>query len=134
MQAKQATAAKASLVYLTIGGLTVVWSVIYYLYLQRTGGADLTYLWCYGFFFSGIVLSIIGLGVGRIGRSALQAEPPPPTVAVTPAPTTVVESPARPATAAPAPPVPVAPAGVAPAAPGSSTAPAAPVFPAQVRR
>ena len=117
MQSKQAASAKTSLVYLTIGALTVIWSVIYYLYLERTGASNLTYLWCYGFFFSGLVLIVIGLAVGHIGRSAMRAEvAPPPNIAVTPTPTTVVETvePPVPSAAAPVVPAPAAPApGVA---------------------
>jgi hypothetical protein len=72
---KQATSASMALVYITIGALTDVWTFVYYIYLQRHGGAsDVVYLWIAGFFFSGLVLLIIGFAVGRIGRAARQAE------------------------------------------------------------
>lgn len=83
---KQATSATTALIYITVGALTDVWTVIYYLWLQRHEGSDNAYLVCYGFFFSGLVLMLIGLGVGKIGRSARPAE-------VAPAPDTVVAPP-----------------------------------------
>ena len=71
---KQARSATTALFYLTAGALLDVWTVIYYVYLQRHDGSDNQYLMCYGFFFSGLVLLGIGLALGRIGRYAKQAE------------------------------------------------------------
>jgi len=81
-QPKQATSATMSIVYITLGALIDVWTVIYHIYLDRHGADDTTYLWVYGFFFSGIVLMAIGFALGWIGRSAKQAEvaPPPPII------------------------------------------------------
>ena len=79
---KQAAAAKTSLAYLTVGALTIVWTVIWYLYLRNNGAAENTYLWVYGFLATGVVLLIIGFTVGQIGRSAMPAETAP-TAAVT---------------------------------------------------
>jgi hypothetical protein len=79
---KQAAAAKTSLAYLTVGALTIVWTVIWYLYLRNNGAAQNTYLWVYGFLATGVVLLIIGFAVGQIGRSAMPAETAP-TAAVT---------------------------------------------------
>src|SRR4051794_6685130 len=76
-QTKQAASAKTSLMYLTIGALTIVWTVIWYMYLRRSGASDLTYLWVYGFLATGMVLVVIGAGVGVIGRSAMAAETAP---------------------------------------------------------
>src|SRR5438309_2075758 len=73
-RSKQATSATMALVYLTVGALTAVWTIVYYMHLNRQGGSDSAYLWCHGFLASGIVLMVIGLLVGRIGRSAKQAE------------------------------------------------------------
>ena len=77
---KQASSAKTSLIYLTVGALAVVWTVVYYMYLNRTGASDMAYLWVYGFFATGVVLIAIGLMVGFIGRAAMAAEvaPTPP--------------------------------------------------------
>lgn len=71
---KQARSATTALIYLTIGALMDVWTVIYYVHLWRDGGTGTQYLWCHGFLFSGLVLICIGLAVGRIGRNARQAE------------------------------------------------------------
>jgi hypothetical protein len=75
---KPSPAAQTSLIYITIGALTDVWSAIWYAYLRHNPpAADSTWYWCYGFFLSGLALLIIGLAVGRIGRSARHAELPP---------------------------------------------------------
>ena len=50
---KQAASAKTSLTYLTTGALTVVWTIIWYLYLNRNGAGPNTYLWVYGFMMMG---------------------------------------------------------------------------------
>ena len=94
---KQASSATTSLIYITVGALTVVWTIIRYVYLERHDGSDNTYLWTHGFLMSGIVLLIIGLALGHIGRAARGAEvtsvpattvvqpvPDPPTVATVP--------------------------------------------------
>lgn len=135
-QTKQATSAKTSIAYLTIGALTVVWSVIYYLYLKRTEASDLTFLWCYGFFFSGLVLIVIGLAVGRLGRAAMPAEvAPTPNVTVMPAaPTLVDTAPNVAATGVPVSTAPVVPGTTMQAMAAGSTVPAAPVMPANVAR
>jgi hypothetical protein len=59
----------------------VVWTGIWYWYL--TGHAPIneaTWYWCYGFLLTGFALLIIGLAIGRIGRSARHAELPPEEV------------------------------------------------------
>lgn len=73
-ESKQASSAKTSLIYLTVGALTVVWTLIYYMYLRQNGASENAFLWCYGFLLSGLVLLAIGFGVGHIGRSAMPAE------------------------------------------------------------
>ena len=110
--------------------------MIYYLYLKRTEAAELTFLWCYGFFFSGLVLIVIGLAVGRIGRSAMPAEvAPTPNVTVMPAAPTVVEGAAPNAayTGAPLSTAPVA-APTMQAMAAGATVPVAPVMPANATR
>lgn len=102
-QTKQAAAAKTSLTYLTVGALTVVWTVIWYVYLKNNGAAPNTFLWVYGFLATGIVLLIIGGGVGVIRRSAMPAETAPTpgvvenVVAAPAAPSVVQAPPAAPA-------------------------------------
>ena len=60
---KQARSATTSLVYLTVGALTVVWTIVWYIWLRRHEGTELQFLCCYGFFFSGIVLMALPLGL-----------------------------------------------------------------------
>ena len=81
-ETKQSTSSKTSLIYLTLGALTVVWTTITYIYLRRSEGNEgsIAYLFCYGFMLTGIVLIAIGMLVGYIGRAAMRAE-----VAATPA-------------------------------------------------
>ena len=84
---KQATSATTSLIYLTLGGLIDVWAIVYFFYLRTHNGTDIAYLYVYGFIFTGILLFLIGLAVGRIGHSARSAEvAPTPTQQVITAP------------------------------------------------
>ena len=89
---KQASSATTSLIYLTLGGLIDVWSIVYFFYLRNHGGTDIAYLYVYGFIFTGVVLFLIGLAVGRIGYSARSAE-----VAPTPTQQIVTATPMAPA-------------------------------------
>ena len=94
-RSKQATSATMALVYLTVGALTDVWTVVYYMYLSQHGGSDTAYLWCHGFLATGIVLIVIGLLVGRVGRSAKQAETaatPAQVITTAPAPAPVMNA------------------------------------------
>jgi hypothetical protein len=80
---KQASSATTSLIYITLGALTAVWSGIYYFYLRGHGGTDVAYLYVSGFFLTGVVLFLIGIAVGRIGYAARPAEvAPTPTAQV----------------------------------------------------
>lgn len=74
---KPSMAARMAIIYITIGALLGVWSGIWYFYLKRHDGSELLFYWCYGFFFTGLTLMIIGLALGRIGRAARHAEAPP---------------------------------------------------------
>jgi hypothetical protein len=123
-QSKQATAAKTSLIYLTIGALTIVWTAIWYWYLKNNGAAQNTYLWVYGFMATGVVLLIIGAAVGQIGRSAMPAETAS-TAEVVPGAAGAVASSAP--SASP-------PAGTGQQTMTRGTIPASPVAPAQARR
>jgi hypothetical protein len=74
-------AARAALIYITLGALLTVWTIIWYLYLRNISGDSASpsiFYFCYGLFFSGLVLMMIGFAVGRIGRAARHAELPPP--------------------------------------------------------
>jgi hypothetical protein len=71
---KQASSATTAVAFITVGSLMVVWSSVYYFYLSRREVSDIHYLWDYGFFFSGLVLIAIGVGLGRIGKVARPAE------------------------------------------------------------
>jgi hypothetical protein len=75
------SAARTSLLYITVGALTDIWTGIWYLYLRQYPPENVG-LWyfCYGFLLTGLTLVIIGLGIGRIGRSARHAELPPEEV------------------------------------------------------
>jgi hypothetical protein len=80
------TANRAVLTYITVGALTVVWAGVWYVYLfnnpAQTHNAE---YWCTGFLVTGLTLILIGLGLGRVGRSVqpsdLPAEGVPLTVA-----------------------------------------------------
>jgi hypothetical protein len=76
---KPSGAARTAVIYVTVGALIDVWTVIYWVYLGRhpEGHAEGAYYWVYGFFFTGLVLLVIGLALGRIGRAARHAELPP---------------------------------------------------------
>jgi hypothetical protein len=74
---KPSSAARTAVMYITLGALLDVWTVVWYLYLSRHGGSDTAYFMDYGFFFTGLVLIVIGITIGRIGRSARHAELPP---------------------------------------------------------
>ncbi len=74
---KTSGAARMAVIYITIGAILDVWTAIWYIYMNRHGTAsDGPYYWCYGFFFTGLTLIIIGLALGRIGRAARHAEAP----------------------------------------------------------
>jgi hypothetical protein len=74
---QQSAAAKTALVYITTGALIVTWTGVWYLYLLNHPPTNTaTFYWMTGFLLTGLVLCAIGFGVGRIGRSAKQAEQP----------------------------------------------------------
>lgn len=75
---KTASAAKMAVLYITLGALTMVWSGIWLWYLRGHPPArDTTWFWAIGFLATGAVVFIIGLALGRIGRSAREADLPP---------------------------------------------------------
>jgi hypothetical protein len=79
---KPSSAARTSLIYITVGALMDIWSAVWWWYLrnhQPDAPAGVWYV-CGGLFLTGLVLLAIGLMVGHIGRSARHAELPPPEV------------------------------------------------------
>jgi hypothetical protein len=117
---KPSGAARLSILYITIGALMVVWTTLYYFFfLDHSGPAGSLHFWCYGFFFTGLTLIIIGVAVGSIGRAARHAElPPDPLVPKPAAPAAVLGVPqgAVPTAAPGAVPVAVVPTAAAPPA------------------
>ncbi len=80
---KPSSAARLAIVYITLGALTDVWSAIWYVYLNNHRDQLIdtnAWYWCYGFLLTGLTLIVIGLALGRIGRSARHAELPPEEV------------------------------------------------------
>jgi len=74
-------AARTAVIYITTGALIDVWSGIWLWYLRDNHSAfDTRWYWCYGFLFTGLTLMLIGCAIGRIGRSARNAELPPEEV------------------------------------------------------
>ncbi|MFL5244234.1 MAG: hypothetical protein ACJ8FY_19185 [Gemmataceae bacterium] len=119
---KPSASAHMAVIYITVGALTDVWSAIWYAYLSNyPPGSNATWYWCYGFLLTGLVLVVIGLAIGRIGRSARNAELPPEEA--TPAVEKVDKEAAQRAPLI----APVNPMNAAGAANGSYTTPPAPV-------
>jgi hypothetical protein len=113
---KTSGAARMAVLYITVGALTCVWTVIWYIWMNNHGTqSDAPYYWCYGFFLTGLTLMIIGLALGRIGRAARHAEAPADATASNPTQQALQQA------AAPA-----AHPAATPAAPGGSTAAPAP--------
>jgi hypothetical protein len=85
---KPSSAAQIAILYITIGALMVVWSGVWYFYLnENQPDSRRPYFWITGLMLSGLTLTVIGLAVGRIGRSAKHAElPPEPSPAQRPLP------------------------------------------------
>jgi hypothetical protein len=75
----------AALAYITIGALMAVWAVVWFSWLRNAPESTASWYVAAGVLFSGIVLVLIGLTAGPIGRLANQAnvtgtEPGEPTV------------------------------------------------------
>jgi hypothetical protein len=64
--------------YITAGAIIDVWSALWFIWMKThpEDGADSSFFWCYGLFLTGLVLLIIGLALGKIGRAARHAEAP----------------------------------------------------------
>jgi hypothetical protein len=75
---------KVALMYVTSGALICVWTAVYYFAYGRgrmsdgnPGDDNTTWFWVVGFFLTGLVLMILGLVLGPLGRAAREAELPP---------------------------------------------------------
>jgi hypothetical protein len=76
---KPSNEARIAIIFVTLGPLIIVWSGVWYMYQYNHAPdtpASERYI-CYGSMLSGGVLLVIGLALGRIARSARQAEMPP---------------------------------------------------------
>jgi len=79
---KPSSAARTSLIYITIGALVDIWSGVWWWYLRDEAGDVPRGMWylCIGCLLTGLALIVLGLAVGQIGRSARHAELPPEEV------------------------------------------------------
>jgi hypothetical protein len=108
---RSSPAAKTALVYITVGSIMEVWSGVWFFYLRaHPPQSDLVWYFGAGFALTGLVLLVIGLALGRIGRAARHADlpaddvvdqqkpasPAPPAAAIVP-PTAVALPPPPPA-------------------------------------
>lgn len=125
---KPSSAARTALIYITIGALLTAWTAIFWWYLHNKPADEVplrTWYICYGALATGIILFVIGLAVGQIGRSARHAELPPPEA--TPAEAKADQAAAQRPVAMPAAPVAATPPGspvpAAPAVPGTPAVP-----------
>lgn len=113
------TATRAALIYVTVGALIVIWTGVWYVYLYNNPPdpreSHSVYYWCTGFLVTGLAMVLIGLVLGRLGRSAGVADlaqgrvfsppmtPASPLVVVNPPPNMAAQTPG----VVPANPVPV---------------------------
>jgi hypothetical protein len=81
---KPSKAATLAIAFVTIGALIMVSCTVWYVWMVNhqpadAGGthSDAPFYWCALFFFNGLTVFVIGLAIGRIGRSARRAELPP---------------------------------------------------------
>ena len=78
-------ATRTAITYITAGALVVIWTIVWFIYLRNNPpSSSTTYYIVGGFMASGVILLMIGLGLGSIGRSARQADTPTATIVQTP--------------------------------------------------
>ena len=74
--------ARISLTYITLGAMSVIWTVVWYVYLYNNPPESHgVFYWCAGFLVTGLILILIGFGLGHFGRSAQRADLSPQQVA-----------------------------------------------------
>ncbi len=125
LMSKTSSAARLSIIYITIGTLVMVWSSIYFIWLRNHNDPSLEsrFYWCYGFLLSGLTVTVIGALLGPIGMAVRPAEvavhgsgtPAPTSIPVVQAPMSSSAAPAAPATPQPM-------AQVVPVSPPTNTA------------
>jgi hypothetical protein len=109
--------ARTALTYITVGCLMLVWTGVWYMYLvNHPPQTSEVHYWVAGLALTGLILVILGLAVGQIGRSAKHAETSSQVVVPTTPPDTLA---APVATAVPAVPVPAPLNGNIPVAPAA---------------
>lgn len=74
---KPAFGPRTAIIYITVGSLIDVWTVVYYFSFARDEISRTTWFWLIGLFLTGLTLIVIGVMLGEIGRSARKAELPP---------------------------------------------------------
>ena len=112
----QAPATRTSLIYLTVGSIMTVWTIIWLIYYMANPPAGNMLYIIFGFMATGLVLAAIGFGVGSIGRSAKTAETQPAVVVPPPGVAQPVQPGAAPANSTVMPPVVVMESNAQPAA------------------
>ena len=69
---------RVALIYVTIGALIDVWTLVYYFTVARDRELNnVTWFWLSGLFLTGLTLVVLGLVLGPLGRAARKAELPP---------------------------------------------------------
>lgn len=74
---------RTSIIYITIGSLIDVWTVVWFFTYARGNSGAISrdaWFWLAGLFLTGLTLIVIGVLIGEIGRKARKAEMPPPDV------------------------------------------------------
>ena len=131
MLSKPSFGPRTSLIYVTVGSLTIVWTAVYYFFfiMGEHEKHKTALFWIVGLMLTGITLIAVGLLLGEIGRAARKAEMPPEEVTRDEArvqqnaaanPNPAVNQQAGMAPPAPvSPPAPASPAPASPPVPGS---------------
>lgn len=97
-------AARTALVYVTVGAMVLTWTTVWYFYMRNhpPEGSGPYYI-VGGLMATGFILLAIGLGVGRLGGSARNADNPAIVMTQSGPPTVVEGAAVAPAMPAPAP-------------------------------
>jgi RsiW-degrading membrane proteinase PrsW (M82 family) len=70
-------ATRSALIYITAGAFVVIWTVVWYVYLNNNPPETNTvFYWATGFLMTGLTMILIGFGLGRISRAAQGADLP----------------------------------------------------------
>ena len=67
---------RTALIYVTIGALVDVWTLVWY-FTREAALTTSQQFWIVGLALTGLTFVVLGLLLGRLGRSARQAELPP---------------------------------------------------------